>query len=147
MNTYVKKMIKPITDVEQDRLVEINFYLFVHHLLDTYNKSVLATDVIEALAQLYNCNITFLKKLTHDIYANNSEIIPSKQELVIMLYKSGMPVRRIRDVTGIHPQTVYRYLEEYITNGQFEYQYRLEDEYLIILKSFMTQLEELLSWR
>jgi len=143
----VKESVKPLTEVEKDRLVEINFYLFIRHLLDTYNNSILSTDVIEALAQLYNCNVTLLKRIAHEIYNGTSIIIPSKQELTVMLYRSGMSIRNIRNVIGTHPQTVYRNLDEYIAEGQFEYVYKLDEEELVIIKSFMTQLEELTHWR
>lgn len=143
----IKEQINSLTEVEQDRLIEIDFYMFIKHLLDSYNHSVLSTDVVESLAQLYNCNVTLLKKITNEIYAGNSCIIPSKKELVIMLYKSGVALREIRRMTGVHPQTVYRYLDEYKLEGQFEYMYRLEEEELVILKSFMLQLKQLLDWR
>lgn len=143
----MKTAIKPLSITEDDRFVEINFYRFIKHLLDSYNNSILSLDVIESLAQLFNCNITLLKRITQEIYNGTSIIIPTKQELVIMLYKAGVPVRKIRKETGAHPQTVYRYLEEYKLNGQFEYVSKLDEEELVIVKSFMLQLDEVLMWR
>lgn len=143
----VKSHIKSLSEVEKDRLIEINFYLFIKHLLETYNNSILSTDVIEALAQLYNCNVTLLKRIAHEIYNGTSIIIPSKQELTIMLYRSGMSIRGMRRAIGVHPQTIYRHLDDYINEGQFEYVYKLDEEELVVIKSFMIQLEELIRWR
>lgn len=143
----MKQAVHILTEPEKDRMIEINFYLFIEHLLDSYNHSILSTDVIEALAQLFNCNVTLLKRIAHDIYNRTSIIIPSKQELIIMLYRSGMSIRNIRKTIGAHPQTVYRHLDNYISEGQFEYVYKLDEEELVVVKSFMTQLEQLISWR
>lgn len=143
----IKDRIGGLTDVEKERLVEIDFYMFVKHLLESYNHSILSTDVIESLAQLYNCNITLLKRLAHEIYNGTSPLIPSKQELVIMLYKEGLTIREIRRITGAHPQTVYRYLDVYESEGQFEYVYKSSEEDLTVIKSFMSQLKNLVNWR
>lgn len=143
----MKNIIKPLSVVEEERLIEIEFYLFVTHLLETYNRSILSIDVIESLAQLFNCNITFLKKLTQEIYNKTSVIIPSRQELIITMYRTNVSARKIRSQFNIHPQTMYRYLNEYVREGQFEYVPRLEEEELVILKSFMVQLKQLLEWR
>lgn len=143
----MKQQIKPLTESEKDRLIEIDFYLFVKHLLNKYNNSILALDIIEALGQLYNCNITALKQLALGIYNKTSLLIPSKQELIVLLYKEGNTLNRLRSKLNIHPQTVYRMLGQYINEGQFEYVSKLNDEGLIIVKSFMTQLHDLIDWR
>lgn len=143
----MKNIIKPLSVVEKERLIEIEFYLFITRLLETYNKSVLSLDVIESLAQLFNCNVTFLKKLAQEIHGNTSIIIPSKQELIITMYRTNTSVRNIRARFNVHPQTVYKYLDEYVRNGQFEYVPKLDEEDLAILKSFMIQLKQLLDWR
>lgn len=143
----MKSIIRPLTEAEQDRLIEIDFYLFIQHLLNSYNHSVLSIDVIESLAQLFNCNITFLKRIAQEIHAQTSPLIPSKQELMIMMYRTNMSTRNIRDKFRVHQQTLYRYLDEYVRDGQFEYVYKLDEEELVILKSFMIQLKQLLDWR
>ena len=82
-----------------------------------------------------------------NIFQKQGIIKPTKQEIAIMYYRNGVSVRRIREVLSIHPQTLYRYIENYIDEGQFEYIYKTEDEELVTIKRFMIQLEQLINWR
>lgn len=143
----MKNNIKPLTELEQDRLIEIDFYLFIKHLLDAYNQSIITLDIIETLGHLFNCNITTLKQLALAIYNKNTLLIPSKQELIVLLYKEGNTLNRLRTKLKIHPQTVYRMLQLYLEQGQFEYVPKLNEEDLIVIKSFMIQLHTLLDWK
>jgi hypothetical protein len=143
----MKDIIKPLTDAEKDRLYEIQFYLFVRKLLEDHNKSVLALDIMESLGSVFNCNSIRLKRLVQDVYMDKGIIVPTKKEMAILFYKEGLSVRRIYKLYHIHQQTLYRYLEEYIEEGQFEYVYKTEDEDLVTIKRFMIQLEQLINWR
>ena len=139
--------LRKITDAEQDRMYEIQFYIFINKLLDDNNKSVLALDILDNLGNIFNCNTIILRKLAMNIFQKQGIIKPTKQEIAIMYYRNGVSVRRIREVLGIHPQTLYRYIENYIDEGQFEYIYKTEDEELVTIKRFMIQLEQLINWR
>lgn len=139
--------LKPITDVERDRMYEIQFYIFLIKLLEDNNKSILALDILDSLGNLFNCNTIILRKLAQDVFIKQGIITPSKQELAIMYYRNGVPVRRIREITNIHPETLYRFINEYIDAGQFEYVYKTDEEELVTIKRFMIQLEQLINWR
>jgi hypothetical protein len=139
--------VKALTDAERDRLYEIQFYIFIKKLLDANNKSALTLDILDSLGNLFNCNIMTLKRLASDVYQDRGILVPSKQELAVMYYRSGVPILRIRELLQIHQQTLYRYLEDYISAGQFEYVYKTEDEDLVTIKRFMIQLEQLINWR
>ncbi len=143
----MKETIRPLTEAEQNRMIEIHYYMFISNLLEAYNRSALITDVLEALATLYACDLTTLKTLASAVYQGYSSFVPSKAELSVMLYRSGMPIRDIRRTLKIHPQTVYRQLKEYIEQGQFEYAPKLDEESRTTLVKFMENVERLSNWR
>lgn len=139
--------LKQMSYPEQDRLIELEFYLFITYLLEKYNQSVIIYDIIDTLADLFGCNITQIRSIVQAINMNTSAIIPDKEELGILLYKSGMSVRRIRANTKIHPQTLYRLIETYKRDGQLEFSPRLDEEVFLQIKDFMIKLNEIMRWK
>lgn len=143
----MKDKLRALTDSEEARLTEIEYYLFVKHLLTEYNQSVLIFDILETLATLFNCNVTTIKQMAVGIKTNSHYIVPEKQEIAVMLYRKNIPTRKIRTLAGIHPQTLYRMLEEHIATGQFEYGARTSGQESIEIAKFMKQLDNLNNWR
>lgn len=139
--------LKPMSFPEKDRLIEIDFYMFISYLLEKYNQSVIIYDIIDTLANLFGCNITQIRSLVQGINGNVSAIIPDREELGILLYKSGLSVRKIRKATKIHPQTLYRIIETYKRDGQLEFTPRLDEEVFLQVKDFMEKLEEITRWK
>lgn len=139
--------LKPISIPEQDRLIELDFYMFISYLLDKYNQSVIIYDIIDTLANLFGCNITQIRSLVQGINAGTSAIIPDREELGVLLYKSGLSVRKIRKSTKIHPQTLYRLIETYKRDGQLEFTPRLDEEIFLQVKDFMIKLDEITRWK
>ena len=139
--------LKPISIPEQDRLIELDFYMFISYLLDKYNQSVIIYDIIDTLANLFGCNITQIRSLVQGINAGTSAIIPDREELGVLLYKSGLSVRKIRKSTKIHPQTLYRLIETYKRGGQLEFTPRLDEEIFLQVKDFMIKLDEIMRWK
>jgi hypothetical protein len=139
--------LKPLSIPERDRLIELNFYMFINYLLEKYNQSVIIYDIIDTLANLFGCNITQIRSLVQGINTGTSAIIPDKEELGILLYKSGLSVRKIRNLTKIHPQTLYRLIETYKRNGQLEFTPRLDEEIFLQVKDFMIKLDEIMRWK
>ena len=139
--------LRKITDAEQDRMREIQFYIFVQKLLEANNMSALALDLLDSLGNAFNCNTVILRKLALNIYQQQGIIKPTKKEIALMYYRTGTSTLRIRELLQIHPQTLYRYIQEYIDEGQFEYVYKTDEEELVTIKRFMVQLERLVNWR
>ncbi len=139
--------LKPLTIPEEDRLIELEFYMFISYLLEKYNQSVIIFDIVDTLANLFGCNIVQLRAIVQGINGNTSAIIPDKEELGILLYKSGMSIRQIRSLTKIHPQTLYRLIDTYKKNGQLEFTPRLDEEIFLQVKEFMIKLEEIMRWK
>ena len=139
--------LKPLSFPEKDRLIEIDFYMFISYLLEKYNQSVIIYDIIDTLANLFGCNITQIRSLVQGINGNVSAIIPDREELGVLLYKSGLSVRKIRKATKIHPQTLYRIIETYKRDGQLEFTPRLDEEVFLQVKDFMEKLEEITRWK
>ena len=144
----VKKYnLPPISPCEQERMIEVNFTLFVRHLLKMYNKSILSLDIIEAIAVVSGCNVTYIKQLAQAVYNDFSAVVPTRQEQVVLLYRSNYTVRKIQEMTGVHMQTMYRYLDDYVAEGMFEYEYRLEETQLDMVRKFMDSVDRITSWR
>lgn len=139
--------LKPMSFPEKDRLIEIDFYMFISYLLEKYNQSKIIYDIIDTLADLFGCNITQIRSLMQGINGNTSAIIPDREELGVLLYKSGLSVRKIRKATKIHPQTLYRIIETYKRDGQLEFTPRLDEEVFLQVKDFMEKLEEITRWK
>jgi len=139
--------LKPLSYPEQDRLIELDFYMFINSLLEKYNQSVIIYDIIDTLANLFGCNITQLRSIVQGINTSSSAIIPDKEELGVLLYKSGLSVRKIRKATKIHPQTLYRLIETYKRDGQLEFSPRLDEEVFLQVKTFMIKLEDIMGWK
>ena len=139
--------LKPLSKPEEARLVEIEFFMFVQYLLDTYNHSAIVYDIIDSLSQLFGCNMTIIRQLIQGINLKTSCIIPDKEELSVLMYKTHTPIRKIRKRTKIHQQTLYRQLTNYLTNGQFEFGPRLDEEHFEQIELFMTQLEKIMRWK
>jgi hypothetical protein len=139
--------LKPMSIPERDRLIELYFYMFINYLLERYNRSVIIYDIIETLADLFGCNITQIRNLVQGINTGASAIIPDKEELGVLLYKSGLSVRKIRKLTKIHPQTLYRLIKIYKRDGQLEFIPRLDEEVFLQVKDFMIKLDEIMRWK
>lgn len=139
--------LKEISIPEKDRLIELDFYMFISYLLEKYNRSVIIYDIVDTLSNLFGCNITQIRGIVHGINSGASAIIPDKEELGILLYKSGLSVRKIRKATKIHPQTLYRLIETYRHDGQLEFTPRLDEEIFLQVKDFMVKLEEIMRWK
>lgn len=138
---------RTLTESEQTRMTELEFYLFVENLLRVYNRSYAVADVMETLASLFNCSITTIKKLTQQVYAGYGSFIPSKQELIVVLYKNQMPIRTIRRLTSIHPQTVYSNLDAWQEAGCPEYFAKLDAHEYEEVETFMENVKRITEWR
>lgn len=134
---------KPLSVLEQQRLIEIQFYLFIKHLYKTYNRSAIIGGILESFSKTFGCNVSTIRYLVNEIDFERSSIIPEKEELAVILYRSGMSIRLIRRVTSMHPQTLYRHFTAYKEAGQFECAPRLDDETFAQVKKFMEHLVHL----
>jgi len=134
---------KPISMLQQ-RLEEIEFYNFIRRLLKTYKDNVLIYDFIEIFAR-YNNNIdgNVIKSLVQNIRdKNNMSFKPSKIEQVVIYKKKGYSMRQIRDITGLHPNTQYKLLEDMQENSNLRPSIapRLDDLTFGIVRDFMKEV-------
>lgn len=134
-----------LTPLEQQRYREIEFYLFIENLLEKYNRSAIIYSIVESLAELFSCNVTILKTLIQSINNVSSTIIPDRAELGIMLYKKGVPVRKIRDIINMHPQTLYRHIEQY-KKDPIEFLPKLDVEVREQIIQFLDRINEIIGW-
>lgn len=137
-----KYTLRPLTEKEQKRLLEIRFYLVIDKILENNNYSYAAFDNIERLGVIAGCNVTLLRQLVRDYMAQEGIAKPSKYEIGILLRSHGVSFRKIRALTGIHQQTVYGHLKKYNAMEE-EFLPRLEDNELATIEQFITGLEQL----
>lgn len=96
----------------QQRLDEIEFYNYIKRLLETYDHNVVIFDLVDVFATFGEVVPATIKRLVQQIYIGDKSFVPSKEEQLIAYRKYGYSMRQIRDITGIHPNTQYRLLED-----------------------------------
>lgn len=118
------------------RVKEVQFYMFLQAFLFKYNHdNQYIIGLIEDLALLYDCKphiiTTMISHFKSPAYA------PDKKEIVVSSFLLGIPVRGVRRITKTGTDTYYRYLKEYINEGQPDLQPRLSEEYQKELDKFL----------
>ena len=138
-----------MTDVEvvslpQQRLEEIEFYNFIRRLLETYENSVVVFDLIDVFATFGELDPTVIKKLIQQVYIGDLTFKPSKEEQLIVYRKKGYSMRQIRDITGMHPNTQYRVLEDMQSNRNLRPTItpRLDEETFMNVRALMKQINK-----
>lgn len=126
------------------RADEIRFCIFVENLLIKYNRSVEVLDLMGMFSQLAGVTPTLINKLIQQVYIKDRALIPSKEEMLIVLKKENLSMRQIRDKAGIHPNTQYRLYREMQNNRDQipDIKPRLNDEEYITIIKFMEQIEK-----
>lgn len=99
------------------RIVEVVFYLLLNQVYSNKSTSDYETkQLVESLSVYFGCKPTTINMAYQNMLALTHA--PSPTERVIALKYIGLPVRTIQRLVGIHQNTVYRYLKDYIENGQ-----------------------------
>ena len=126
------------------RADEIKFCIFVENLLIKYQRSVEVLDLMGMFSQLAGVTPTLINKLIQPVYIKDRALIPSKEEMLIVLKKKNLSMRQIRDKAGIHPNTQYRLFRDMQKNHDQipDIKPRLNDEEYITILKFMEQIEK-----
>ncbi|MBQ4030129.1 MAG: hypothetical protein II625_00110 [Bacilli bacterium] len=126
------------------RADEIKFCIFVENLLIKYQRSVEVLDLMGMFSQLAGVTPTLINKLIQQVYIKDRALIPSKEEMLIVLKKKNLSMRQIRDKAGIHPNTQYRLFRDMQKNHDQipDIKPRLNDEEYITILKFMEQIEK-----
>ena len=128
----------------QQRLDEIEFYNYIKKLLEQYNHSVVVFDLIDVFATFGEIVPATIKKLVQQVYIGDANLVPSREEQLIVYRKKGYWMRQIRDITGIHPNTQYRMLEAMRNNRNLRPSIapRLDEDTYHSMKTFMNEIKK-----
>lgn len=128
----------------QQRLDEIEFYNYIRKLLEQYDHSVVVFDLVDVFATFGEVVPATIKRLVQQVYIGDKTLIPSRQEQLIVYRKKGYSMRQIRDITGIHPNTQYKLLEEMKTNrgNRPSIAPKLDEDTYHSMKAFMNEVKK-----
>lgn len=102
-----------MTQEENDRLIEILFYLYFDNKDSKLLASNLFWNTIKAICTLYNINDRAIIQAVRILMAE--ENCPNDEETYYLLNKIGLSVRPIRNISGIYWQKQKEYAEKFIT--------------------------------
>ena len=100
-----------MTQEENDRLIEILFYLYFNNKNDKILSSNLFWTVIKSICILYNINDRAIVQAVRILMAD--ENCPQDKETYYLLNKIGLTVRPIRNISGIYWQKQKAFAEEF----------------------------------
>jgi hypothetical protein len=128
----------------QQRLDEIEFYNYIKRLIEQYNHNVVIFDLIDVFATFGEIVPATIKRLVQQVYTNDKNLVPSREEQLIVYRKKGYSMRQIRDITGIHPNTQYRLLENMRANRNLRPSIapRLDEDTYHSMKAFMNEIKK-----
>lgn len=103
-----------LTHEENDRLIEILFYLYFNNKDSKILSSNLFWGAIKSICALYNINDRAIVQAIRILMAD--EHCPNDAETYYLLSKIGLSVRPIRNISGIYWQKQKAFAEEFVTN-------------------------------
>ena len=128
----------------QQRLDEIAFYNYIKRLLEKYNHNVIVFDLVDVFASFGEIVPATIKRLVQQVYIGDKSFAPSREEQIIAYRKYGYSMRQIRDLTGIHPNTQYKLLDEMKKNvdSRPTLAPKLDEKTYHSMKAFMNEIEK-----
>ena len=102
-----------MTQEENDRLIEILFYLYFNNKDSKILSSNLFWTTIKSICTLYNINDRAIVQAVRILMAD--ENCPQDKETYYLLNKIGLTVRPIRNISGIYWQKQKAFAEEFVT--------------------------------
>jgi hypothetical protein len=134
--------IPELTSIEKQRLLEIDLYLMVTRLFDQMGDKLETHEFIETLANSSKASISVVKTVITSIRNPQSQLRPSKDELVTLLYRSGKPVSQICRIANTTPNTVYNYINNMYRHETIpEFTPKLKPEILEQVEKFTKKLK------
>ena len=103
-----------MTQEENDRLIEILFYLYFNNKDKKILASGLFWQCIKSICTLYGINDRAIVQAVRILMAD--ENCPQEKETYYLLSKIGLTVRPIRNISGIYWQKQKAYAEEFATS-------------------------------
>ena len=130
----------PPTNNDLLRMQEIKFYLLVYKLITIYQDPGIIVETFEILAKLLDCNPLHILQLVQTCFKKDPAYVPRQAEVHALLYKCGLSVRKITEITKASNQTFYSDLKKYISDP-YDSRVRLNSAQSNTLTTFMTALD------
>jgi len=122
-----------------DRWLEISFYYFCKDMLTKTGSLLDLLDMVEAFAPIGKYDSLLVKQLMQET-VSSYRLQPSKEELILLCMKYGVPVRKLRDMVRVGNNTIYKLIEEDKEDPRVFFP-RLNTDQLKLIHQFMTALE------
>lgn len=109
---HYKHKVKPPTEEETMRWQEIKFYIYMRRILARYELPQHAI----LFAHLFCVEDKYEKKLdalAQKIIGCDPTVIPSKKEMIIIMYKHNVPVNNIRTIVQVTQPYLYNVIDNY----------------------------------
>lgn len=116
MFTKHRGKLPPLSEAERTRLREIVFYTFISQLLNAFRNPNKVLDFIESYVTLFDCSKLIINKIILCVFQKDPRYRPERNELLILLYRSGVPIRQIHTQLRISNSTLYKQVEEFIAD-------------------------------
>lgn len=110
-----KLRLPPLNTKERYRLAECMFYKLVNRLFEYY-KSMGVIPFIEYLCDFFRCDMRYLETYIKLTMTHNFTFRPRREEIAILFYRAGVPVKNIAKNTNYSIPMVYVILNKYQTN-------------------------------
>lgn len=115
---------------------EILFHILVKHMFELYEDATKVMSLIDALCTVFGCNRSVILKAT----LKSTQIIPSRNTILILLYRAGLTVKEITDLMRVSSRTLYDILHVYKENPYpielVKYSVLEHNEIILFLKEF-----------
>lgn len=99
-------------------------------------------NIIEVLSNISGTKTILLKEVTLFCLQKKPQFTPRQQELVMLLYKHGLPVRTICRIARINNNKFYEIVRAY-ERTSFEYTPTLPEDTVKEIKKFLNKLQQL----
>lgn len=114
VSMYQKSLqIAELNEEEQMRLKEIQIYLTIYNICSVFNTVTTAVNFIEYVAEIMDCNVTIINNIVSRAIKKDEAFVPSLNEVHVLLYRSGYPIRAINDITHKGNTRIYTDIKRY----------------------------------
>lgn len=114
-----KYVLNPITEVTQQRLLEVEFYLFIKtFLFDRENKINHLEELLQNFCTFYNIDYYVIEHLINQFRRMQMKPLPT--ELAILYAVNDYRIRLMPKIDGFSNYTYYSVLPAYIEAGEYQ---------------------------
>lgn len=125
----------------ENRWLEIQFYFICIDLNQINNNLMDLMDLVDNLALLGGYSSEIMKTLVQELLCTTI-YKPNKEETCLLGYKYGVPIKQLKEKTGVHNRTLYNWLKEDAVNPR-KYYPRFASEQLNEIEKFINTFNKI----